>query len=76
MSRRQYRVVLRASCLVVSLACTVAMGRAARAATVVLPVDGELAASGRNYDDICFWRNPADVDASLAFVTSKVAPGH
>jgi len=37
----------------------------------VQPVDLGLAHSGRNYDDLCFWRDPADVEQSLVFVTSK-----
>ncbi len=40
----------------------------------VLPVDVELSASGLNYDDICFWRDPADPEQSLAFITAKDAP--
>jgi hypothetical protein len=50
-------------------------GLAARAgAQSVLPVELELAGSGINYDDICFWEDPSDREASLAFVTAKDAP--
>jgi len=36
-----------------------------------LPVDFELRGGGLNYDDICFWEDPSDPEASLAFITSK-----
>jgi myo-inositol-hexaphosphate 3-phosphohydrolase len=43
-------------------------------AVEILPVDMELVGNGINYDDICFWRDPANADDSLVFVTSKDAP--
>ena len=40
-------------------------------AVAVISTDGKLTASGKNYDDICFWRDPTNADGSLAFITSK-----
>jgi len=36
-----------------------------------LTVDLQLKSSGNDYDDLCFWRDPRNVDDSLVFVTSK-----
>src|SRR5213594_3464165 len=36
-----------------------------------LTVDLQLKAGGNDYDDLCFWRDPRNVDDSLVFVTSK-----
>jgi myo-inositol-hexaphosphate 3-phosphohydrolase len=46
----------------------------AAADPVVLLSDLELTGGGRNYDDICFWRDPVNPDDSLVFVTSKDVP--
>ncbi len=55
--------------LAVLLAAT--PGRAIEPA--LLPVDLALSASGRNYDDLCFWRDPTDAEQTLVFVTAKDA---
>src|SRR3990172_8001245 len=44
-------------------------------AATARPVDLSLTASGLNYDDLCFWRHPTDVEQSLVFVTSKDLSG-
>ncbi len=59
--------------LIVGMFLALALGRSAGAQPVV-PVDLELTHSGRNYDDICFWRDPGNVENSLAFVTAKDGP--
>ncbi len=55
------------------LQAVLALAWSSAVAQPLVSVDTELTASGQNYDDVCFWRDPVDPDASLLFVTAKSA---